>query len=83
MKEILTAKKQRDFKTITFMSGSEPQVDLEFNIPEAKGGTYKYRVTRIFSDGRSTKGEWKAGGETFLDLSTYDIAVKDGKVSNP
>ena len=81
--EILTAKKQRDFKTITFMSGSEPQVDLEFNIPEAKGGTYKYRVTRIFSDGRSVKGEWKAGGETFLDLSTYDIAVKDGKVSNP
>jgi hypothetical protein len=81
--EILTAKKQRDFKTITFMPGSEPQVDLEFNIPEAKGGTYKYRVTRIFSDGRSVKGEWKAGGETFLDLSTYDIAVKDGKVSNP
>jgi hypothetical protein len=81
--EILTAKKQRDFKTITFMSGSEPQMDLEFNIPEAKGGTYKYRVTRIFSDGRSVKGEWKAGGETFLDLSTYDIAVKDGKVSNP
>jgi hypothetical protein len=65
------------------MPGSEPQVDLEFNIPEAKGGTYKYRVTRIFSDGRSVKGEWKAGGETFLDLSTYDIAVKDGKVSNP
>jgi len=81
--EILTAKKQRDFRTITFMPGSEPQVDLEFNIPEAKGGTYKYRVTRIFSDGRSVKGEWKAGGETFLDLSTYDIAVKDGKVSNP
>lgn len=81
--EILTAKKQRDFRTITFMPGSEPQVDLEFNIPEAKGGTYKYRVTRIFSDGRSAKGEWKAGGETFLDLSTYDIAVKDGKVSNP
>jgi hypothetical protein len=81
--EILTAKKQRDFKTITFMSGSEPQVDLEFNIPEAKGGTYKYRVTRIFSDGRSAKGEWKAGGETFLDLSTYGIAVMDGKVSNP
>ena len=65
------------------MAGSEPQVDLEFDIPEAKGGTYKYRVTRVFADGRSEKGPWKEGGETFLDLSTYDIAVKDGKVSIP
>ena len=81
--EILTAKKQRDFKTVAFMAGSEPQVDLEFDIPEAKGGTYKYRLTRVFADGRSVKGEWKEGRETFLDLSTYDIAVKDGKISNP
>jgi hypothetical protein len=77
--EILTAKKQRDFKTVTFMAGSEPQVDLEFKVPEAKGGTYKYRVTRIFSDGRSEKSEWKAGGEMFLDLSTYDIEAGDGR----
>jgi len=81
--EILTAKKQRDFRTVVFMAGSEPQMDLEFDIPEAKGGTYKYRVTRVFADGRSEKGPWKEGGETFLDLSSYDIAVKDGKVSIP
>ena len=81
--EILTARKQRYFKTVSFMAGSEPQVDVEFDIPEAKGGTYKYRLTRIFADGRSEKGPWKEGGETFLDLSTYDIAVKDGKVSIP
>jgi hypothetical protein len=81
--EILTAKNQRDFKTVTFMAGSEPQVDLEFDIPEAKGGTYKYRVTRIFSDGRSEKGGWKAGGETYLDLSTYDIEAKNGPALVP
>jgi hypothetical protein len=81
--EILTAKKQRDFRTVAFMPGSEPQVDLEFDIPEAKGGTYKYRVTRVFADGRSEKGGWKTGGETFLDLSAYDIAVKDRNVSIP
>jgi hypothetical protein len=75
---ILTAKKQRDFKTIAFQAGTVPQVDLEFDIPEAKGGMYKYRVTRIFSDGRSEKSEWKAGGEMFLDLSTYDIETGDG-----
>jgi hypothetical protein len=75
--EILTAKKQRDFRTITFMAGSEPQVDLAFDIPEAKGGTYRYRLTRILADGRSEKGEWTAGGEMFLDLSTYDIVDKE------
>ena len=77
--EILTAKKQRDFKTVAFMAGSEPQVDLEFDIPEAKGGTYRYRVTRIFNDGRSEKSGWKAGEEMFLDLSTYDIEAKEGR----
>jgi hypothetical protein len=77
--EILTAKKQHDFKTVAFMAGTEPQVDLEFDIPEAKGGTYKYRVTRIFKDGRSDKGGWLTGGEMFLDLSTYDIVAKDGR----
>jgi hypothetical protein len=81
--EILTAKKQRDFKTVTFMAGSEPQVDLEFNVPEAKGGTYKYRLTRIFADGRSERGEWKQGGDMFLDLSTYDIVDKDDAGASP
>lgn len=75
--EILTAKKQRDFRTVAFMAGSEPQVDLAFDIPEARGGTYRYRLTRIFADGRSERGEWTAGGEMFLDLSTYDIVDKD------
>lgn len=75
--EIQTAKKQRDFRTVTFTVGSEPQVDLGFDIPEAKGGTYRYRLTRIFADGRSEKKEWTAGGEMFLDLSTYDIVDKD------
>jgi len=75
--EILTAKKQRDFRTVAFTAGSEPQVDLAFDIPEAKGGTYRYRLTRILADGRSEKGEWTAGGDMFLDLSTYDIVDKD------
>jgi hypothetical protein len=77
--EILTAKKQRDFKTVTFVAGSEPQMDLEFNIPEAKGGTYRYRVTRIFEDGRSEKGGWKEGGDMYLDLSSYEIEGKNGQ----
>lgn len=75
--EILTAKKQRDFRTVMFTAGSEPQVDLAFDIPEAKGGTYRYRLTRIFADGRSERGAWTAGGEMFLDLSTYEIVAKD------
>ncbi len=75
--EILTAKRQRDFKTAAFTAGSEPQIDLAFDIPEAKGGTYRYRLTRVFADGRSEKGDWTQGGDMFLDLSTYDIVDKD------
>jgi hypothetical protein len=54
-------------------------MDLEFNIPEAKGGTYRYRVTRIFEDGRSEKGGWKEGGDMYLDLSSYEIEGKNGQ----
>ena len=81
--EILTAKKQRDFRTVSFSAGSEPQADLEFDVPEARGGTYRYRVTRVLDDGRSEKGEWTAGGEMFLDLSTYDIPAGDGSAPAP
>jgi len=80
--EILTAKKQRDSRTVSFAAGSEPQVDLEFNIPEAKGGTYRFRVTKVHADGRSEKSEWKEGTDAFLDLSTYKIAVKDKNDGN-
>ncbi|MCX7974372.1 MAG: hypothetical protein N3B16_07705 [Candidatus Aminicenantes bacterium] len=71
--EILTARRQRDFKTIYFTPESEPQVDLEFNIPEAKGGKYKYKVTRFFKDGKVIKSDWLEGDEVFLDISTYEI----------
>jgi hypothetical protein len=81
--EILTAKKQRDFQTVTFTAGSEPQADLAFDIPEAKGGTYRYRLTRTYADGRSEKGEWQEGGDMFLDLSTYDIVEKDRPAPAP
>ena len=57
--------------------------DLEFNIPEAKGGTYNYRLTRVFSDGRSEKGPWVQGGDAFLDLSAYDIVDKDDAAKAP
>ena len=75
--EIVTAKKQRDSRTVSFAAGSDPQADLEFNIPEAKGGSYRVRVTKVHADGRSEKSEWKSGSDAFLDLSTYEIAIKD------
>jgi hypothetical protein len=75
--EIVTAKGQRDFKTVSFAAGTEPQQDLEFAVPEAKGGRYRYRVTRTTGDGRAEKTDWAEGDDTFLDLTTYEIAVKD------
>jgi hypothetical protein len=79
--EILTARKQRDFKTVSFSADSDPQVDLEFNIPETKGGKYRYRLTRVRTDGKSERSEWAESDDMFLDLSTYDIAVKDGSLT--
>jgi len=81
--EILTARKQRDFKTVSFTADSEPQMDLEFDIPEAKGGKYRYRLTRVRTDGRSEKGEWTESDDMFLDLSTYDFSIDDGSRNVP
>ncbi len=81
--EILTARKQRDFKTVSFTADSEPQVDLEFDIPEAKGGQYRYRLTRVLKDGRSEKSGWKESDDMFLDLSTYDVSIDDGSRNVP
>ena len=73
--KIETAKGQKDSKTASFSKDSEPQQELSFNIPEKKGGTYQYRITRVFKDGRSEKGEWKEGNDAYLDLSEYEFLV--------
>ncbi len=74
--EIQTARGQRDFKRIYFSKDSETQQELEFDIPEKKGGTYRYRVTHIFNDGRTQRSDWKEGNDFYLDVSEYEILVK-------
>lgn len=76
--EIITARRQRDLKTVYFSADSDPQVDLDFKIPEPKGAKYRYRITRIFIDGKAERGEWLDGDEMFLDISTYEISEKEG-----
>ena len=73
--KIETAKGQKDFKTVFFSKDVEPQQELSFNIPEKKGGTYQYRVMRVFKDGRSEKGDWKEGNDAYLDVSEYELLV--------
>jgi len=77
--EIETARGQRDFKRIYFSKDSETQQDLEFDIPEKKGGTYRYRITSISQDGRTQRDEWQQGNDFYLDVSEYEILVKDKK----
>jgi hypothetical protein len=50
--EILTAKKQRDFRTAAFMAGSEPQVDLEFDISLDQGFRRRPFGERLMEAGR-------------------------------
>lgn len=75
--EIETARGQRDFKRIDFSEESEVQQALEFDIPEKKGGSYRYRITQVFNDGRSLKGEWRHGDNYYLDVSEYETIIKD------
>ncbi|MGQ9801195.1 MAG: hypothetical protein ACUVRL_05985 [Candidatus Saccharicenans sp.] len=75
--ESTTARGQKDVKSVVFSAETQPQYDLEFNIPEAKGGKYRYRITRILADGRSVRGDWQEGDNAFLDLSSYDLVIKD------
>jgi hypothetical protein len=77
--EIQTARGQKDFKRIYFSKDSETQQELEFDIPEKKGGRYRYRVAMILKDGRTQKSEWQEGDDFYLDVSEYEIVVKDEK----
>ncbi len=77
--EIETARGQRDSQRIYFSKDSETQQDLEFDIPEKRGGTYRYRITNISHDGRAKRGEWQQGNDFYLDVSEYEILVKDKK----
>jgi hypothetical protein len=77
--EIQTARGQKDFKRIYFSKDSDTQQELEFDIPEKKGGTYRFRITNVLSDGRTQRTEWKEGNDFYLDVSEYEILVKDEK----
>ncbi len=77
--EIQTARGQRDFKRIYFSEDSETQKDLEFDIPEKKGGTYRFRITNVLKDGRTQRTEWQEGNDFYLDVSEYEMLVKDEK----
>ncbi len=77
--EIQTARGQKDFKRIYFSKDSETQQELEFGIPEKKGGRYRYRVAMILKDGRTQKSEWQEGDDFYLDVSEYEVVVKDEK----
>ena len=78
--ESTTARGQKDVKSVVFSSDSQPQYDLEFNVPEAKGGKYRYRITRVYADGRSVRSDWQEGDNAFLDLSSYALVIRDNSV---
>ncbi len=75
--ESTTARGQKDVRLVTFSADSQPQYNLEFNVPEARGGKYRYRVTRVYTDGRSERGDWQEGDNAFLDLSAYELVIKE------
>jgi hypothetical protein len=75
--ESTTARGQKDTKMVTFSADSQPQYNLEFNVPEAKGGKYRYRIIRVYADGRLARSDWQEGENAFLDLSSYELVIKN------
>jgi hypothetical protein len=75
--ESTTARGQKDVKSVVFSAETEPQFNLEFNVPEARGGKYRFRITRVYADGRVERSNWQEGDSAFLDLSTYELVIKD------
>jgi hypothetical protein len=75
--ESTTARGQKDVKSVVFSADTQPQYNLEFNVPEAKGGKYRFRLTKIYTDGHSERSPWQEGDNAFLDLSSYELVIKN------
>lgn len=71
--EITTGRGQSERQTAVFTPRSDPEAALNFKVPERKGGTYRFRVTRIMEDGTTTVDPWMPGDDAVLDVTRYEI----------
>jgi len=64
--------KQMLVESVTFRRGSDCRTRIEFNLAKDLDTGYKVRITRVFLDGSSEKGQWVLReGEAMLDVTDY------------
>ncbi|MGH8104331.1 MAG: hypothetical protein ACREJQ_07415 [bacterium] len=78
--EITSGRGQTERKTAVFTPRGDSEQTLEFKVPEKRGGTYRYRVTRISGSGDATVEDWTPGDDAFLDVTRYEIESGGEKV---
>ncbi len=59
-------------KEVTFRASEDCRTRIEFDLSRDLDQPYRYRVTRIFNDGRKEVGPWqKKNGDSLLDVTEY------------
>ncbi len=73
MVEIAIPSTGRDLvESFTFKEGGDYSTRIEFKLAKDLDRPYRYRVTRIFKDGREETSQWlQKSGETLLDITEY------------
>jgi len=57
---------------LTFKAGGDYRRRIEFKLAKALDQPYRYRISRIYKDGRKQTGPWREKtGEAMLDITAY------------
>jgi len=71
--EVRNERDQRRIETVAFEIDTDPQVDLYFSVPEARGSSYRYRTTHHPNEGEALETDWMSGDAAYLDVSRYEL----------
>ena len=59
-------------EALTFKAGDDYRRRIEFKLAKALDQPYRYRISRIYKDGRKQTGRWREKtGEAMLDITAY------------
>jgi hypothetical protein len=59
-------------ETVTFKDDGEYRNRIDFKLAKDLDAPYRYRISRVFTDGTRESGRWQEkAGETLLDITAY------------
>ncbi|MBN2426865.1 MAG: hypothetical protein JXK94_00855 [Deltaproteobacteria bacterium] len=67
-------------KEVTFRASGDCRTRIEFELSKDLDRPYRFRVTRVFNDGRKETGPWlEKSGNTLLDVTDYREAESESE----